>query len=76
VLAGAYPASQCDAETEKLLTTLLQPPCGVTTFVCLQAEVNIHVPGALLLLVVAVGALERSRHATQRSLTLGAPPVH
>lgn len=43
VLAGAYPASLDDVETEQLLTLLLE--LGVTTFVCLQAEVNIHIPG-------------------------------
>lgn len=38
VLAGAYPASLDDAETEKILTILLE--LGVNTFVCLQAEVG------------------------------------
>ncbi|GFH24977.1 tyr_phosphatase_2 domain-containing protein, partial [Haematococcus lacustris] len=42
VLAGAYPASLDDAETERILTTLLE--LGVNTFVCLQAEVNINTP--------------------------------
>jgi hypothetical protein len=43
VLAGAYPASLDDLETEQLLALLLE--LGVNTFVCLQAEVNIHIPG-------------------------------
>lgn len=43
MLAGAYPASLDDLETEQLLSLLLE--LGVTTFVCLQAEVNIHIPG-------------------------------
>ena len=43
MLAGAYPASLDDAETEQLLSLLLE--LGVNTFVCLQAEVNIHIPG-------------------------------
>lgn len=42
VIAGAYPASLDDAETERILTTLLE--LGVNTFVCLQAEVNINTP--------------------------------
>eukprot|EP00798_Chlamydomonas_sp_ICE-L_P002067 gene2067-18251_t len=42
VMAGAYPASLDDAETDQILTTLLE--LGVNTFVCLQAEVNIHCP--------------------------------
>ncbi|GLC33288.1 hypothetical protein PLESTB_000350300 [Pleodorina starrii] len=42
VIAGAYPASLDDAETEKILTTMLE--LGINTFVCLQAEVNINTP--------------------------------
>jgi hypothetical protein len=42
VIAGAYPASLDDAETERILTTLLE--LGINTFVCLQAEVNINTP--------------------------------
>lgn len=42
VLAGAYPASLDDVETERILTTLLE--MGINTFVCLQAEVNINTP--------------------------------
>lgn len=42
VLAGAYPASMDDAETDKILSMILE--LGVNTFVCLQAEVNIHTP--------------------------------
>ena len=42
VLAGAYPASMSDEETDRILTLLLE--LGVNTFVCLQAEVNIHIP--------------------------------
>lgn len=42
VIAGAYPASMDDQETERLLTLLLE--LGINTFVCLQAEVNIHIP--------------------------------
>lgn len=42
VIAGAYPASLDDAETERILTLLLE--LGVNTFVCLQAEVNINTP--------------------------------
>ncbi|KAK9824516.1 hypothetical protein WJX72_011024 [[Myrmecia] bisecta] len=42
VLAGAYPASIDDAETVRILTTLLA--LGVNTFVCLQAEVNLNTP--------------------------------
>mmetsp|Transcript_28923 Transcript_28923/g.53137 ORF Transcript_28923/g.53137 Transcript_28923/m.53137 type:complete len:379 (+) Transcript_28923:4364-5500(+) len=42
VIAGAYPASLDDNETEKILTTLLE--LGINTFVCLQAEVNINTP--------------------------------
>lgn len=43
VIAGAYPASLDDTETHQLLSLLLE--LGVNTFVCLQAEVNIHIPG-------------------------------
>eukprot|EP00878_Enallax_costatus_P023750 GHUV01025289.1.p1 GENE.GHUV01025289.1~~GHUV01025289.1.p1 ORF type:complete len:156 (+),score=23.44 GHUV01025289.1:1074-1541(+) len=42
VIAGAYPASMDDAETERTLSLLLE--LGINTFVCLQAEVNIHIP--------------------------------
>ncbi|GAX75529.1 hypothetical protein CEUSTIGMA_g2972.t1 [Chlamydomonas eustigma] len=42
VMAGAYPASLDDAETERILTCLLE--LGMNTFVCLQAEVNINTP--------------------------------
>lgn len=42
VIAGAYPASLDDAETNRILTTLLES--GINTFVCLQAEVNINIP--------------------------------
>ncbi|KAG1661526.1 hypothetical protein FOA52_000036 [Chlamydomonas sp. UWO 241] len=42
VIAGAYPASMDDVETERILTTLLE--LGINTFVCLQAEVNINCP--------------------------------
>lgn len=41
-LAGAYPASLDDYETERILTTLLE--LGVNTFVCLQAEFALHTP--------------------------------
>jgi hypothetical protein len=41
VLAGAYPASTRDDETKTALTTLLG--LGVNCFVCLQAEMDIHV---------------------------------
>lgn len=36
VIAGAFPASQNDDETELILTRLLE--LGVTTFVCLQVQ--------------------------------------
>ena len=36
VLAGAFPASLDDAETDRILSTLLE--LGVNTFVCLQAR--------------------------------------
>lgn len=42
--AGAYPASLDDAETQRILTTLLE--LGVNTFVCLQAEFSLHTPDA------------------------------
>ncbi|PSC76737.1 MAP kinase phosphatase 6 [Micractinium conductrix] len=42
LLAGAYPASLDDEETERILTTLLE--LGVNTFVCLQAEFSLHTP--------------------------------
>jgi hypothetical protein len=38
VIAGAYPASLSDEETDHILTLLLQ--LGINTFVCLQAEVG------------------------------------
>mmetsp|Transcript_35444 Transcript_35444/g.90718 ORF Transcript_35444/g.90718 Transcript_35444/m.90718 type:complete len:357 (+) Transcript_35444:311-1381(+) len=41
MLAGAYPASLDDRDTEDILSTLLE--AGVTTFVCLQAEVSLEV---------------------------------
>jgi hypothetical protein len=40
LLAGAFPASPDDADTEATLTRLLE--LGVNTFVCLQAEVNLE----------------------------------
>lgn len=42
VIAGAYPASLDDAETDRILTLLLE--LGINTFVCIQAEVNINTP--------------------------------
>lgn len=42
LLCGAMPASVDDAETEQLLTALLE--AGVCTFVCLQAEVDLSCP--------------------------------
>eukprot|EP00798_Chlamydomonas_sp_ICE-L_P003469 gene3469-13530_t len=42
VMAGAYPASLDDAETGRILTTLLE--LGINTFVCIQAEVNVNTP--------------------------------
>ena len=42
VIAGAYPASLDDVETDRILTCLLE--LGMNTFVCLQAEVNINTP--------------------------------
>jgi hypothetical protein len=43
-LAGAYPATPDDAETDALLTRLLE--LGVDTFVCLQAEFSLAAPEA------------------------------
>ena len=42
VLAGAYPASLDDEETDRVLITLLE--MGISTFVCLQAEVSLNTP--------------------------------
>lgn len=42
LLAGAYPATVEDFETDRILTTLLE--LGVNTFVCLQAEFSLHTP--------------------------------
>eukprot|EP00891_Asterochloris_glomerata_P009618 jgi/Astpho2/9618/Aster-03890 len=42
VLAGAYPASLDDEETDRVLITLLE--LGISTFVCLQAEVSLNTP--------------------------------
>lgn len=42
VLAGAYPASTDDKETDKILTILLEH--GMEVFVCLQAEVSLNIP--------------------------------
>ena len=42
VLAGAYPASLDDEETDRVLFTLLE--LGISTFVCLQAEVSLNTP--------------------------------
>ena len=39
LLVGAYPASQDDAETFELITSILK--LGITKFVCLQQEVSI-----------------------------------
>lgn len=41
VLAGAYPASTDDKETDKILTVLLEQ--GMEVFVCLQAEVSLNI---------------------------------
>eukprot|EP01035_Chromulina_nebulosa_P025258 gene25258-32959_t len=41
LLVGAYPASQDDAETLDLLTSILQ--LGITKFVCLQLEYKANV---------------------------------
>lgn len=38
LLVGAYPASQDDAETFELITSILK--LGITKFVCLQQEVS------------------------------------
>ncbi|KAL0030367.1 hypothetical protein WJX77_012359 [Trebouxia sp. C0004] len=45
VLAGAYPASTDDKETDKILTILLEH--GMEVFVCLQAEVSLNVPESM-----------------------------
>ena len=45
VLAGAYPASADDRETERILTTLLEH--GMEVFVCLQAEVSLNIPESM-----------------------------
>ena len=42
VLAGAYPASPDDRETDKILSVLLER--GMEVFVCLQAEVSLSIP--------------------------------
>ena len=42
VLAGAYPASLDDEETDRVLITLLE--LGISAFVCLQAEVSLNTP--------------------------------
>lgn len=39
-MVGAYPASQDDAETFELITSILKR--GVTKFVCLQQEYRAH----------------------------------
>lgn len=44
LLAGAYPASSDDSETDAILTKLLE--LGVDTFVCLQAEFSMATPEA------------------------------
>jgi len=41
VLAGAYPAAKNDAETDIILTKLLE--LGINTFVCLQAEFSLTI---------------------------------
>ena len=45
VLAGAYPASTDDKETNKILTVLLEH--GMEVFVCLQAEVSLNIPESM-----------------------------
>ncbi|DBA78266.1 TPA: hypothetical protein ACH3X2_008217 [Trebouxia sp. C0005] len=45
VLAGAYPASTDDKETDKILTILLEH--GMEVFVCLQAEVSLNIPESM-----------------------------
>ena len=45
VLAGAYPASTDDKETDKILTVLLEH--GMEVFVCLQAEVSLNIPESM-----------------------------
>ena len=42
VLCGAMPCCQDDQETEFLLVSLLES-AGINSFVCLQAEMNLHV---------------------------------
>mmetsp|Transcript_29971 Transcript_29971/g.84557 ORF Transcript_29971/g.84557 Transcript_29971/m.84557 type:complete len:331 (-) Transcript_29971:175-1167(-) len=44
VIAGAYPASLDDRETDVILTKLLE--LGINTFVCLQAEVSLNITEA------------------------------
>ena len=43
LMAGGYPASVDDDETDELLLTLIRD-YGFDTFVCLQEEVNAHAP--------------------------------
>ena len=45
LLAGAFPASTDDTETDLILTKLLE--LGVDTFVCLQAEFSMATPEAI-----------------------------
>ena len=45
VIAGAYPASTDDRETDKILTILLEH--GMEVFVCLQAEVSLNIPESM-----------------------------
>ena len=40
VLAGAFPATLNDDETQSILATLLS--CGIASFVCLQAEFSLQ----------------------------------
>jgi hypothetical protein len=47
LLVGAYPASNDDAETLDLITSILRQ--GVTKFVCLQQEVRISISSSTLL---------------------------
>ena len=44
LLAGAYPASADDSETDGILTKILE--LGIDTFVCLQAEFSMATPEA------------------------------
>ena len=44
VIAGAYPASMDDADTEHVLTLLLE--LGINTFVCLQVRASVLVLAA------------------------------